>query len=440
MHPSPDTARLPTPTFPDTALRLALEFEDGRRHSLPHCRPLTIGSAASADLCIVDPFVSCAHAQIQFSETKGYEVRDLDSTNGTLIDGVSVSHAQLEPGMRIQIGRVRLSVARLHPPREPEARAHRAVGDPGQPAPARRLIGRSGVMRSLDRKLLKLAGVTLPVVVLGETGTGKELAARTLHEFGAHAEAPFVALNCGAIPDALFESELFGHRRGAFTGAHRDHEGAFVRAGRGTVFLDEIGELPASAQAKLLRVLETRLVSPVGSERELEIRCRVVAATHRDLREMVCAGRFREDLYHRLSVVELELPPLRRRPRDIPALLEHFVDLAAAELEREVVLSHEAASAALTHAWPGNVRELRNAVFRSAALADGPISAAELIPNADRAPLACPGQAISVPRGTYASMNAALLQTVIAEEGSIRKAARVLQVPRSTLGAWVQKL
>ncbi|MCA9684475.1 MAG: sigma-54-dependent Fis family transcriptional regulator, partial [Myxococcales bacterium] len=170
---------------------------------------------------------------------------------------------------------------------------------------------------------------------------------------------------------------------------------------------------------------------------DLEIGCRILTATHRDLAAMVAAGSFREDLYHRLSVLGIELPPLRRRRTDIPVLLDHFVDLAAAELGRPVVLSKAAAVEAVSHPWPGNVRALRNAVLRAAALAEGPISAEDLLPEHEAPPQR--GELISIPRGNYASMHAALIQQVVAEEGSIRRAARVLGVPRSTLGAWVSK-
>jgi DNA-binding NtrC family response regulator len=309
------------------------------------------------------------------------------------------------------------------------------------PAPKHALIGPSQTMQTLRRQLERLAKLPLPILIHGETGTGKELAARTLHDFAEPTdtddERPFVGLNCGAIPAGLFESELFGHRRGAFTGAERDHAGAFVRASGGTVFLDEVGELPLSAQIKLLRVLETRRLTPLGSDHEIAMDCRVVAATHRDLRAMIDAGQFREDLFHRLGVVELELPPLRRRRRDIPVLLGHFVELAGRELGRPVELSPAAIDEASRHSWPGNVRALRNAVLRAAALADGPIGPELLLPEQGRRRYRS-SATISVPRGTYASMQAALLRTVVAEEGSIRKAARALEVPRSTLGAWLR--
>jgi DNA-binding NtrC family response regulator len=420
----------------DPAIRLAFEYDDGRRHSLPHCKPLLIGSAEDCELRVEDRFASCRHARVVYTP-QGYRIEDLGSTNGTWVDGVPVSSALLEPGMRVEVGRARMLVTRIDKTVD-ELRARRTRALPGLEQPRHCLIGRSAAMRALKRQLERLALLSLPVLVHGETGTGKELAARTLHDFGHRREAPFVAINCGAIPESLFESELFGHRRGAFTGAHRDHDGAFIRAKTGTVFLDEVAELPLLAQAKLLRVLETRMITPVGADAEQPLACRVVAATHRDLAAMVATGEFREDLYHRLSVVELELPALRRRRSDIPMLLEHFVKLASTELGREVVLSHAAAAEAVHYDWPGNVRALRNAILRGAALADGPISARDLIPEIER-PRAR-SELISVPRGTYGSMQAALLRQVVSEEGSIRRAARVLGLPRSTLGSWIRRL
>jgi DNA-binding NtrC family response regulator len=429
------------PRIPDPSVRLALELPDGRRHTLPRCEPLLIGSAPDCTLRLSDPFVSARHARIRFCKA-GFRIEDLGSTNGTQIDGVSVGRAVLEPGMSVGIGGVRISVTRIDR-KVDELRARRTRGEllpgsttqlPGTPPPGHTMIGRSRGIQRVRRMLEKFAQLALPVLIHGETGTGKELAAKTLHDFGPRFGEPFVAVNCGAIPEQLFESELFGHAKGAFTGAHRDHEGAFVRAGAGTLFLDEIGELPLSAQAKLLRVLETRMVAPLGHATELAIACRVVAATHRDLAEMVRAGTFREDLYHRLGVLELELPPLRGRRRDISILLEHFVVEAARELGRELVVSRDAVEAALDFPWPGNVRSLRNAVMRAAALSEGPITSAQLIPTLEQSPAS---NFIRVPRGDYASMTKALIRHVVAEEGSIRRAARVLNLPRSTLGSWI---
>jgi len=277
----------------------------------------------------------------------------------------------------------------------------------------------------------------MPVLVRGETGTGKEIAAQLLHDEGPRASAPLVAVNCAAIPADLAESELFGHVRGAFTGAHREHTGAFARADGGTLLLDEVAELPLLVQAKLLRVLELGVVSPVGAEQERVVHARVVAATHRDLEQMVADGEFREDLFFRLGVLTVQMPPLRERPADIPLLLAHFAREAAQVLGRSVSLSRRAQEAAVQYAWPGNVRGLRNAVLRAAVLADGQIQACDLLPSV-RAPTTAPGETIVIPRGDYDSMKRHMLEQVVAAEGSIRRAAECLSVPRSTLGTWLK--
>ena len=299
------------------------------------------------------------------------------------------------------------------------------------------VVGTSPAFLRCRALIGRLAPLPMPVLVRGETGTGKELAARMLHEDGPRARAPFVALNCAAIPHELAESELFGHVRGAFTGAHREYVGAFVRADGGTLLLDEVAELPPAVQAKLLRVLELGVVRPIGGDRETVVHARVVAATHRDLEAMVAAGDFREDLMFRLGVLTVELPPLRERPSDIPALLQHFAAEAGHALQRTVQIGEDALQAAVRHAWPGNVRELRNAVLRAAVLADGPIRARDLLPAPPRPPPPVPG-AVVIPRADYHTMNRRLLEQVVHAEGSIRRAAEALKIPRSTLGAWLK--
>jgi DNA-binding NtrC family response regulator len=303
------------------------------------------------------------------------------------------------------------------------------------------MIGRSPAFRRTEHTLRRLAVLRRPVLVRGETGTGKELAARFLHEHGPRRAGPFVAVNCGAIVHALAESELFGHIRGAFTGAHRTHAGAFVRAHGGTLFLDEIGELPLGLQAKLLRVLETSRVHAVGAEDDARVDVRVVCATHRDLEAMVARGEWREDLYHRLGVLVVHVPPLRDRPEDIPLLLERFAREAAEELGRPVELHPAAVAAARMHVWPGNVRALKNAVLRAAALADGPIGPDELVPALARGPSGADARAsLTVSRGDWASMNGDLLAQAVAAHGSIRRASVALGIPRSTLGAMLKRV
>ncbi len=278
----------------------------------------------------------------------------------------------------------------------------------------------------------------MPVLIRGETGSGKEVAARLLHDDGPRANAPFVAVNCAAIVTGLAESELFGHVRGAFTGAHRDHAGAFERADGGTLFLDEVGELPAAVQAKLLRVLEVGRVTPLGASHEKIVHARVVAATHRDLEAMVADGSFREDLFFRLGVLTVDLPALRDRPEDIAPLVHRFADDAARVLGRPVRVHDDAIAAATGGMWPGNVRQLRNVVLRAAVLGDGEVTAQALSLHGPPKPTT-PSDCVTIARGDYDSMKRQLLEQVVAAEGSIRRASEVLRVPRSTLGAWLRR-
>ena len=235
----------------------------------------------------------------------------------------------------------------------------------------RTLIGDSAPMRELDRQLERVAAAPATVLVLGEHGTGKELVARAIHDRSSRADGPYVALNCAAIPRELFESELFGHETGAFTGATDRRRGKFRRADGGTLFLDEIGEIPIELQPKLLRVLETGEVEPLGADATIEVDVRVVAATNRDLERLAADGAFREDLRYRLDVVRLEVPPLRARPGDVPALARHFAERARREGYREVELEAAALDRLQAHSFPGNVRELRNLVERLIILAPG---------------------------------------------------------------------
>ena len=249
------------------------------------------------------------------------------------------------------------------------------------------LLGTSGAMLELKERIARLAPIPSPVLVLGESGTGKELVARRLHDLGRGEGTPFVAVNGAALPENLVESELFGHEKGAFTGADRLRVGAFEAAGRGTLFLDEVGELASATQAKLLRVLEQRELTRVGGTRTVEVECRVVAATHRDLEADVADGRFREDLYYRLNAHVLRVPPLRERLSDVPLLADHFL---AVTCERFGVaprkLGPEAADRLCAYEWRrNNVRELRNVVERMVIAGDGPVVRADDVPADIRA-------------------------------------------------------
>lgn len=291
------------------------------------------------------------------------------------------------------------------------------------------------------------ARTTLPVLVLGETGSGKELVVRGVHEASKRSQAPFKALNCAALPQNLLESALFGHERGAFTGADRQAPGLFEQAHGGTVFLDEVGELSLPAQAALLRVLEQRRVVRVGGTREIPVDTRVVAATHRDLEAMVRAGSFREDLTFRLKVVSIRVPPLRERPEEILPLAEHFLSLARAQWNPRVVGVTNAARQSLSrYLWPGNVRELKNAIDSATALCSGELlDRADLPDPIQGARASAPGlQDVREPAGFRSlpdrvrEFETGLIHHALqAAHGNQAQAARLLGVPRRTLATKV---
>jgi two-component system response regulator HydG len=231
------------------------------------------------------------------------------------------------------------------------------------------ILGKSPAVTGLRSMLERVSKTEATVLITGETGTGKEVAARALHQQGRRHSGPFVAVNCSALPEALLESELFGHAKGAFTDARARRAGVFITADKGTLFLDEIGEIPMAVQAKLLRALEERRVRPVGGDGEVPFDARLIAATNRDLEQAVQEGTFREDLYYRLNVVHLHLPPLRSRGGDVLLLAQHFLAQLAAQSRPEITgISESAAERLLTYPWPGNIRELRNAIERGVAL------------------------------------------------------------------------
>jgi two-component system response regulator PilR (NtrC family) len=268
-----------------------------------------------------------------------------------------------------------------------------------QPA-GNRLVGDSAPMQQLRATINKLARSQAPVYIAGESGVGKELVARLIHEQGARSKGPFVPVNCGAIPSELMESELFGHKKGSFTGAHADKEGLFQAANGGTLFLDEVAELPLHLQVKLLRVIQERSVRPVGAASEMPLDVRILSATHKNLAALVEEGRFRHDLYYRINVIELPVPPLRERREDIDAISEAILQRLAGELgEPALQLSEEARQALREYPFPGNVRELENVLERATALCEGNrIEVADLgLPVGGGAPRAV-GAAAAAPR------------------------------------------
>ncbi len=298
------------------------------------------------------------------------------------------------------------------------------------------LVGASAAMQEVTRQIRKVAPQKTTVLVEGESGTGKELVSRALHDLSPRTSLPFVAVNCGAIPSELIESELFGHARGAFTDASRAKKGLAEEADGGTLFLDEIGELPLQMQVKLLRFLEDEEVRPLGDVRSRRVDVRVVAATGRDLGRAVAAGQFRDDLLYRLDVVRVRLPPLRERTGDVAALAAHFL-ARYARLRPELPslsLSDEALDALLAHRWPGNVRELEHALERAVVLAEGPVIREEDLPETVRAPapraqaLAGADGSLSIKRGTRA-MEEQLIRAALDKTGGNRtRAAELLEI------------
>jgi DNA-binding NtrC family response regulator len=316
---------------------------------------MAIGSHASNELVIDDPAVSRFHCEIRV-DARGARIRDLDSSNGTIVDGVLLCDGYLRDGSTIEIGRSALRF-------ELEQTQHARVLSEAPRFGA--LVGASVAMRSAFALLERAAATDITVLLEGESGTGKEAAAEAIHAASTRASAPFIVVDCSAIPRNLLESELFGHERGAFTGADARRIGAFEEAHRGTIFLDEIGELPIELQPKLLRALEQREVRRLGQNTHQRVDIRLIAATNRDLRAEVNAGRFRSDLYFRLAVVKVALPPLRTRPEDLPGLVAHLLDRLGATPAAKEALSAPEFLAILRHApWPGNVRELRNYLER----------------------------------------------------------------------------
>jgi two-component system response regulator PilR (NtrC family) len=245
-----------------------------------------------------------------------------------------------------------------------------------------RFIGSSPAIRKIIDLVPRVAATPSTVLISGESGTGKELLARSIHEASPRADHPFLSVNCGALPEGILESELFGHVKGSFTGAIRDHAGLFTQAGHGTIFLDEVGEMTGSTQVKLLRVLQERRLRPVGGSAELEVHARVISATNRDLRAEIAAGRFREDLFYRLNVVDIRLPPLRHRTADVPELARFFVERCCARFGVPAKrISSDALRVLQAHGWPGNVRELENVVERTVALEQGSLITSGSLPS-----------------------------------------------------------
>ena len=320
---------------------------------------ITLGSGTGSDVLLSDPTVSRRHLSVEPGED-GVIVRDLGSTNGSFVQGARFQELTLGFGAEVTIGHTILKYVPDEEALDPTPADEEAFGS---------LVGRDPKLRKLFRLLGDVANTEATVLLEGETGTGKELLAEEIHRHSARRAGPFVVFDCGAVPSELIESALFGHVRGAFTGAIYDRRGAFAEANGGTIFLDEIGELSTEVQPVLLRALDKHAIRPVGAASYENVSVRVIAATNRNLRNEMNAKHFREDLYYRLAVVRVSVPALRQRLDDISLLAEHFVRQFCGD--RHIEIGPRELDRLKQHAWPGNVRELRNVIERACALCHG---------------------------------------------------------------------
>jgi transcriptional regulator with PAS, ATPase and Fis domain len=342
-------------------LKVVRGADKGKELELGDRETALLGSHPDADLILTDDTVSRQHAEIRAAQ-QGYIVRDLGSTNGVRVNGVHVLEAVLDKKTStLSLGQTDLEWKLLSEEVEHALSPRRSFGH---------VVGETPAMRSLFANLERIATTDGTVLLAGESGTGKEALAEGLHQASSRAEGPFIVVDCGAIAPNLVESELFGHEKGAFTGADRTRTGAFEEAHKGTLFLDEIGELPLEMQPRLLRVLEERKVRRVGATRYFEVDVRVVAATNRKLDRLVSEGKFRADLYYRLAVITVAVPPLRAHPEDILPLARHFILQMRPDAEPDELLTPGVCAALAGYRWPGNVRELRNAIERLLAMGE----------------------------------------------------------------------
>jgi DNA-binding NtrC family response regulator len=365
------------PSPPGTVRRFKLTVVDGPepgRSKEPRAGRCAIGHHQLNDLVIKDATVSRFHCEVWLDDGR-VRVRDLGSRNGTQVDGVPVTDAFLRDGSKLRLGQVVIALEIGDKTAKLVLAERTELGG---------LVGRSPAMRACFALLERAAETEVTLLLEGETGTGKSAAAEVVHDASARRKGPFVTVDCGAIPAPLLESELFGHEKGAFTGATERRRGAFEEADGGTIFLDEIGELPAELQPKLLRALEKREIRRVGANTYQPVDVRLIAATHRDLRVEVNAARFRSDLFFRLAVVKIPVPALRQRPEDIPLLIDAMIARGRHGGPGVDALRDPARLAELARApWPGNVRELRNYVERCVFYRDA-------VPPADEPATAAP--------------------------------------------------
>lgn len=353
------TLPLTSSSEPVPAIRVAVAVGPDRGAASEVSDVVSVGTDEQNDLVLTDPTVSRFHVVLERG-AGGIRVQDCASTNGTMLGDGFIELGRILPGTKLKVGETTLLVDDGSPVQVQVLSASTLCG----------IHGNTVVMRRLMARLQRAAESEVTLLLQGETGTGKEVMARAVHELSRRADQPFETVDCGAVLPTLVASELFGHEKGAFTGADERRIGAFERAEGGTLFLDELGELPSNLQTMLLGVLERRQFKRLGGAKVIPVDVRVVAATHRDLREEVNAGRFRQDLYYRVSVVRLKIPPLRDRLDDLPMLVEHFMRRAGYEEDLSSLFPEKAIASLRSHRWPGNVRELRNTVEAAIAIGD----------------------------------------------------------------------
>jgi DNA-binding NtrC family response regulator len=412
---------------------------DAGQRATVESRVAHIGTAEGNQLRLSDSTVSRIHLELKNTRS-GLLLRDLGSTNGTWLDAVRIVEATVPYGTTVSVGKCQVRIEALDEQVSEPLSASDRFGS---------LYGQSEAMRALFGLLERVAPTDETVLIVGETGTGKEVCARSIVDASRRNRRPLVTVDCGAIPPALLESELFGHARGSFTGAVAEHVGAFERAQGGTIFLDEIGELPLELQTRLLRAVENRQIRRVGDGREIPLDIRILAATNRRLEEEVNRGTFRADLYYRLSVVQVALPPLRERPEDIELLARHFLaELGGAG--SGIALSETQLADLKRQAWPGNVRELRNHLRRFA-LGEPALQALAAIGTPASPTLTAPAAAsaeaidLAVPFREHKARATELferryLEVLMREAGgNISKAARIAQTDRTYLSRMLDK-
>jgi transcriptional regulator with GAF, ATPase, and Fis domain len=413
---------------------------------------VVIGKSASCDVVLPDPCVSRLHCVLERRNGTLY-VRDKNSRNGTFVNERRIDCGELTPGAELTVGATRFLAL------GPATTNERTGFD--------RLIGRDSSLMAAVEQARRVAATEVSVLIVGETGTGKDLVAQAIHETSRRAQSPFIPVNCGAFPRELIGSELFGHERGAFTGAFESRDGVFVQADRGTLFLDELGELPLSQQPHLLRALETRRVRRIGGSTEKSFDVRLIAATNNTIGLGTDSGPLRIDLYHRVATVLVQLPPLRARPGDIEALSESFLEELASQHGRRR-LSSSARRVLREYRWPGNVRELKQALTRGVALSRDLIGPEHLFQAPMRRPTPAdpanvglmmppahpmapvttePRRAMTLAHGTepppvqrYDSVVREVIIDALERHGSLRAAADALGMPKSTFADKVKRL